>query len=312
MEEKILSNSVKAVTRCARVLEKTRMLPQRIRRRGWRQLMAPLALCWLLAPAAGHAATVEIQSARQITATADFRPGQAGKPAILLLHGFLQTRDFAIIKSLADTLADEGYTVLSPTLSLGISHRKGSLDCEALHLHDMDGDIREIQQWVAWLHGRGHEQIIGIGHSFGGTQLLAWREKYRERNFSLIGVSMVGSAPFSPDSRVATVRKTASQKPSNAGLVHAPLSFCNTYTAPADKYASYHRWNESRILAALEHSGTQLDVILGSDDKFPPPNWDKQLAKAGAKIHHIKGANHFMDGTQEFDMFDTILGIVKK
>lgn len=292
------------------------MLPQRIGRRGWRQSMALLALCWLLAPAAGRAATVEIQLARQITATADFRPGQAGKPAILILHGFLQTRDFGIVKSIADTLADEGYTVLSPTLSLGISHRNSSLDCEALHLHDMDGDIREIQQWVAWLHSRGHEQIIGIGHSFGGTQLLAWREKYREKNFgknfSLIGVSMVGSAPFSTDSRVATPRKAATQKQSNASLVHAPLSFCNTYTAPADKYASYHRWNEGRILAAMGHSGTQLDVILGSDDKFPPPNWDKQLAKAGAQIHHIKGANHFMDGTQEFDMFDTILGIVKR
>ena len=119
-----------------------------------------------------------IQTAGQITATADYHPGRADRPAILLLHGFLQTRDFGIIKSIADTLADEGYTVLSPTLSLGISNRKRSLDCEALHLHDMDGDVREIQQWVKWLREHGHDDIIGVGHSFGGVQLLAWREKY--------------------------------------------------------------------------------------------------------------------------------------
>jgi len=271
-----------------------------------------LVACWLLVPAAGHADVVEIRTAEKIAATADFRPGKADKPAILVLHGFLQTRDFGIVKNIADTLADEGYTVLSPTLSLGISHRKRSLDCEALHLHDMDVDLREIQQWVQWLRSRGHQRIIGVGHSFGAAQLMAWREQYREKGFELIGVSLVGSAPFTLESRSSLARKDVARKPPGADLVHAPLSFCEIYTAPAGKYASYDQWGDDRIIAALKQSGSRTDVIMGSSDKFPPPDWEARLAKAGAHVHPIRGANHFMDGSQEFDMLDIVLGILKR
>lgn len=275
-----------------------------------RLMQAQLCLLLALFPAASQAAPVEIQTAGQVTATADFRPGRADRPAILLLHGFLQTRDFGIIKSIADTLADEGYTVLSPTLSLGISNRKRSLDCEALHLHDMDGDIGEIQQWVKWLREHGHDDIIGVGHSFGGVQLLAWREKYREAEFPLVGISLVGSAPFS-----ATQKPAASAKaPRQAGgaLIHAPLSFCDSYTAPAAKHASYSQWNADRVIAAMKRGAPRIDVILGSEDKFPPPGWETRLQKAGAKTHRIRDANHFMDGTQEFDMLEILLGILRR
>ncbi len=288
------------------------MLPQCIQHVARCLLLAPFVGCWLLVPAASHAVTVEIQSAPQVVATADFRPGKAGKPAILVLHGFLQTRDFGVVRSIADTFSDEGYTVLSPNLSLGIPHRKSSLDCEALHLHDMGGDIGEIQQWVQWLRGRGHTRIFGVGHSFGATQLVAWREKYREKDFGLIGVSMIGSAPFTLRPKSYPSMSPTNVKQPDSSLVHAPLSFCETYSAPANKYASYHQWNENRTLAALKRFGTRTDVILGSEDKFAPSNWENQLAKTGARIHKIRGANHFMGGTQEFDMLDTILGILKQ
>lgn len=292
--------------------DKNRMLPQGMRQMLLRLLETPLVLCLLSLPATGQAASVEIQPARQITATADFRAGKADKPAVVVLHGFLQTREFGIVKSIADTLADEGYTVLSPNLSLGISNRKRSLDCEALHLHDMDGDIAEIQLWVQWLRGHGYKNIIGVGHSFGATQLLAWRERHREADFALIGVSLVGSAPFPQESKSTAARKAAIQKQPAASLVHAPLSFCETYTAPAAKFASYNQWGDKKVLAALKDYGSRTDVILGSEDKFPPPDWESRLAKTGTRVHRIRGANHFMDGTPEFDMLGTVLDILKR
>lgn len=260
-----------------------------------------------LAAIAANAADVEIRVSEQVSATADFRPGKTGKPAILILHGFLQTREFGIIKSLTDTLADAGYTVLSPTLSLGISYRKSSLNCEALHLHDMAGDVSEIQQWVQWLRKRGYTQIIGLGHSFGATQLLAWAERYPDREFTLVGVSLTGATPFKPNSKPAAMPKGMASK----DLLHAPLSFCETYIAPARQYASYYEWMEKRVLTAAKAFKGTTYVILGSADNYIPQGWAGKLSKAGVKTVIIKGANHFMEGTHEFDMLEATLDILK-
>jgi dienelactone hydrolase len=308
LDAKILSNSAKAATDYAQFLDKDSMLPQCVPYPDYRILKAAFFGCCLAISASSYAVDVEISVSDKVSATADFRPGEAGKPTILVLHGFLQTREFGIVKSLADTLADAGYTVLSPTLSLGISYRKNSLNCEALHLQGMDEDIEEIQQWMQWLHTRGYAKVVGIGHSFGATQLLAWRERYQDKDFNLIGISMVSSSPLS----LSSDQKTKIQNQTDNELMHAPLSFCDIYTAPERKYTSYYKWNEKKILAALTASGSRTDIILGSEDKYLPPKWENQLAKAGARIHLIKGANHFMDGTEEFDMLDTTLSILNQ
>jgi dienelactone hydrolase len=261
-----------------------------------------------LAVAAAQAADVELQLSDRVSATADFRPGKTGKPAVLVLHGFLQTREFGIVKSIADTLTDEGYTVLAPNLSLGISSRRNSLSCEALHLHDMEGDIEEIQRWVQWLLIRGYGRVIAVGHSFGASQLLAWREKHPKTAHGIIGISLVSSAPFVPTSGYRAIY-SGKQQPD---LLQFPLSFCEAYTAPASKHASYARWNDQKVLAALKSSSSATNIILGSEDKYLPAGWKDSLTKAGAKVHLLKGATHFMDGTQEFDLLEALLGILKR
>lgn len=280
------------------------MLQQRIRQ----LLFTALFCCGFAIPASSHAFSVESKVSGQVSATADFRPGVADKPAILLLHGFLQTRDFAIIKSLMDELSSAGYSVLAPNLSLGISYRKSSLSCEALHLHDMEGDIREIQHWMEWLRARGYKKLVGIGHSFGATQLVAWRTRYHQRDFDLIGISLVSSASFVPSSGHRPIYSGKSQP----DLVRFPLSFCETYTAPAEKYLSYHKWDNRKLLDTLKSSKSQTDIILGSHDKYLPRDWKESLIKSGARVHLINGANHFMEGTQEFDMLDATLNILRR
>lgn len=310
MAEKILSSSEKAVTRGIRLPVKCRMLPQRSAQ--MRSLLrAVFVLCAVFA-AQARAGVVEIQTAEHLTATADYRQGKPGKPAVLVLHGFLQTREFGTVKNLADMLADAGYSVLAPNLSLGISRRKQSLACEALHLHDMAGDLKEIQQWVKWLRGRGHRRIVGLGHSFGATQLLAWREQYRQPQVDIIAVSLVASTPITLDAQPVSRGMPAAPVKVRVDLSQAPLSFCKSYPAPAERHASYARWDEARILAALKKTGGRADVVLGSEDSYHPADWGNRLAKAQARVHLIEGANHFMDGTHEFDLHETILGVLAR
>ena len=260
----------------------------------------------LLAPNA-HAELVTLQLANKVSISADYKQGAKDRPAILMLHGFLQTREFAIVKSMADELANAGYTVLSPSLSLGITQRKKSLDCEALHLHDMAGDILEIQRWMEWLRDKGHKKTVGFGHSFGGTQLLGWADKYPHTDFSLIAVSLVGSMPQIQRNRPAP----AADRKRGAVLLNAPLSFCNSYASPANNYFSYLDWNEKRILSALKATKVPTYAILGAGDNRLIPGWGGQLKQAGINTHVIKGANHFMDGTHEFDVLEIALSILK-
>src|SRR5574340_736580 len=138
--------------------------------------MRAYLICLLLSafPAWVHAEIVQLQVRPGIQTSAEYLDGQRDKPAVLLLHGFLQTRDFPTVATLARGLHDAGYSVLSPTLSLGIPNRKTSLACEAVHAHGLNDDVAEIARWVAWLKSQGHRSIVLVGHSFGSMQLRAY------------------------------------------------------------------------------------------------------------------------------------------
>ena len=124
--------------------------------------MRPFLLCLLTfgCPTWAHAEIAQLEMRPRIYASAEYLAGQRDKPAVLLLHGFLQTREFPTVATLARSLHDAGYAVLSPTLSLGIPNRRQSLACEAVHRHGMEDDIDEIARWVDWLKSRGHRSIV--------------------------------------------------------------------------------------------------------------------------------------------------------
>ncbi len=138
--------------------------------------MRAFLVCLLISmfPAAAQAAIVQLEVRPGITASAEYLIGERSKPAVLLIHGFLQTREFPTVATLARGLQDASYTVLSPTLSLNIPSRTQSLACEAVHKHSMDEDVDEIGRWVRWLKSNGHRDIVLLGHSFGSLQLLAY------------------------------------------------------------------------------------------------------------------------------------------
>lgn len=114
----------------------------------WSILFFALAV---VGPCAADSQMVEIEAGNGLRAVARFWKGDAGKPVAMILHGFLQTRDFSTVRSLAESLADDDYTVLAPTLTLGLMRRAQSLPCEAIHTHGMDMDVDEIGRWSRWL-----------------------------------------------------------------------------------------------------------------------------------------------------------------
>ena len=267
-----------------------------------------LYLLTMFFPTAAFAEIVQQEMRPGIPASAEYLGGERGKPAVLLLHGFLQTREFRTVATLARGLHDAGYTLLVPTLSLGIPSRKQSLACEAIHRHDMDGDVAEIARWVSWLKSRGHGSIVLVGHSFGSLQLLAYvGNKPDAAVKGYIGISLIESQIGSANrsALIASLENQVQQKQKK--LVEHQLSFCLNYLSTPAGLLSYVRWDQTRTLAALKQSPVGAKLIMGDSDEMVGLGWVRALTHIQTPMAIVKGANHFMDGEHEFDLLDHTL-----
>jgi pimeloyl-ACP methyl ester carboxylesterase len=266
-------------------------------------LMIPYALTAL-------ADQVELVMPNKQTAIAEYRKGDPDKPTVLLLHGFLQTHEFPTIHRLTEGLAGAGYSVLAPTLTLGVTYRKQSLACEAIHTHSMEEGANEIATWVDWLKRRNVNNIVLVGHSFGSIESLAYLGTHRDPTVrKMIGVSAVeGRLKVDGAARDKLLQEThALVSAHDKHLITQQFSFCQKYRATPKSMLSYLLWTPERIIAEAGRTRVPTTFIMGSRDDRLGVNWIERLQKSKAKVRVIQGANHFMDGDFEFDLLDNVL-----
>ena len=269
------------------------------------------ALACLLAPVwsfAGSVAEARLPSGEIVSA--DFQAGSAGKPAVLVLHGFLQTRAFPTITSVVDGLSSAGYTVLAPTLSLGISRRNKSLPCEAVHLHTLEGDAAEVAFWVRWLVQRGHTRVILVGHSFGNLQLLAYLGRDPApavKQVLMISPTDVEVKQDAPQRAgiAQDLRNRAAR--GDSALVEAEFGHCRKYVGPPAALLSYMQLSRRSILDSLAASPVPASAIMGGKDDRMGPDWADRLVARGIAVRVIPGASHFFDNQYEFDLQEALL-----
>jgi len=267
----------------------------------------------LLLPQAAAAERARIELGNGLTAQAEYLSGKPTLPAVLILHGFLQTHEFPTVATLARGLNDSGYTVLSPTLSLGVPNRRQSLACEAVHRHSLEEDLDEVDRWVKWLTSRGHRHIVMVGHSFGSLQLIAYLAGKPDRAVrGYIAASLIetqiGSTPRAE--LIARLEKAVAR--GDQRLVNQPVSYCKKYPSSPGAVLSYVRWDQARILDALNtYKGEKL-LVMGDADAMIGRKWLSTLQQSRTPMVIVKGAGHFMDGEHEFDLLDHSLTLLKK
>lgn len=274
--------------------------------------LAGVLLC--LTPIAGHGGVVDAKLPSGKMASANFQAGKKGQPAVLVLHGFLQTRAFPTVASIVEAASTAGYTTLAPTLTLGISRRNKSLPCEAIHMHTLDEDAAEVAFWVRWLVQKGHSRIILVGHSYGSVQLLA----YMGRNpapavkqllmISLTDVELKQSAQ--QRARLAQELRDRLAKKNNA-LVEAEFGQCKKYVSPPAPLLSYLAMSRNSILEALAQNQVATEVIMGAKDDRMGPDWVENLVSRGIVVRVIPDASHFFDNQYEFDLQEAVLQVLR-
>lgn len=275
------------------------------------QLLAVVALLVLAAPATARlGGEVEAKLPSGMVVSASYHQGRKQLPAVLILHGFLQTRDFPTVATTMDALASGGYTVLAPTLSLGVSRRNKSLPCEALHLHTLEEDAAEVAFWVRWLMSKGHTRITLIGHSYGNLQLLTYLGKAPSPTvkqllmISLTDVEAKQSAAqrarFAQELRERVAR-------GDRGLAEVEFGHCKKYVSPPASLLSYMSFSRQSILDAVAQSPVPSRVIMGSRDDRMGASWVEHLTARGIAVSVIPGASHFFDNQFEFDLHEVVL-----
>jgi pimeloyl-ACP methyl ester carboxylesterase len=264
-------------------------------------------LCWSTQPAMAEIVTAKLPGG--IMASAEFRPGQPAKPAILFLHGFLQTRQAMPLSVMAENLSGQGYTTLNPTLSLDINLRSKSLACEAAHTHSMDKDVAELGLWVDWLVKKGHQNIVLVGHSVGSTQALHYASQQPNPAVrKAVLTSLIGLLSDAADRQRA--REQAKTAPDKLGRY--TLSYCKkNYTTPARAFLSYADNSTDNTLTLLSNTKLSTEVILGANDATMETGWPARLKSKGIAVTVIANTGHFFDGEAEFELTDKLESLLK-
>jgi esterase/lipase len=279
------------------------------------RLIAPaIALLSLIIAFTTHAEPVEEVLTNGLLAEASYHQGEPGKPAVILLHGFLTVHTFNLISDISNELADNGYTVLAPTLTLGISRRKSTLDCNALHLHSMEKDLQEIEWWVNWLIKKGHKNIILMGHSSGAVQMTSYAstQKHKEVN-KLVALSMIPLNDMHSKNFQDSYQAARSKiKSGNDDIYNYTLAYCTgNYAAPPKEFMSYAKLDNEYIAKTLRSVKIPKSVIMGSEDIPVSATWPQDLKQSGAHVDIIEGADHFFGNGTEFELFEAIVQKIK-
>lgn len=279
--------------------------------RGLPPLLTALAclLLLVLSPTV-MASVVEASLPSGKLAGAHYHAGKSGQPAVLVLHGFLQTSAFPTVVSMTDALSTAGYTVLAPTLSLGITRRNKSLPCEAVHLHTLDDDEAEVAFWVRWLMQKGHTRIILVGHSFGNLQLIAYLGRDPAPTVKQVLMISLTDVEVKQDAaqraRMAQDLRNRAARGDNA-LVEAEFGHCKKYVSPPSALRTYLTLSRSSILDSLASSPVPAAAIMGGKDDRMGPDWVDRLVSRGIAVRVIPGASHFFDNQYEFDLQEALL-----
>ncbi len=100
------------------------------------------------------------------------------KPAFILTHGWASDVMRSTSHWLAQRLAQKGYVVLS------IQHRDSGF--KGAVLGKMEDVPQDIAAWSQFMGGRGHRNLVGLGHSVGGLWLTDYVVKTKDPRIKAI------------------------------------------------------------------------------------------------------------------------------
>ncbi len=204
-----------------------------------------------------------------------------GGPAIVVIQEIFGVNK--VMRDIADSLAEEGYTAVAPDLFWRIepgiditdqSDAEWEKAFACFKAFNVDKGVEDIAATIAWVRAQGHQKVGAVGYCLGG--LLAYLTGARTDIDATVGYYGVGIDNYLGE----------------AGKARQPVLL---HVAEEDGFVS--KDSQAKMKSALTASNYQLVWYPGRDHAF---------ARDGGKHYHAADAKAANDRTLAF--FATHLG----
>lgn len=256
--------------------------------------------------------TVHAEVAPGLTGVARYYAGPLRRPAVLLLHGFLDSAEQHPVSTLQQGLAETGFAVLAPTLTLGVERRHQRLACQALHLHHLGQDVRELAIWIDWLVARGYRRVVLASFGAGLIQVV----DYLGRSPSGKVGAVLAMVPDDPDYPWGTEVMRTHRRLARAAVSRGDdrigeyrLAACRRYRAPAQAFLSYASWDRKSLLRRLRELSVPLRVIVGETEAGNA--WPDSLAAVGVDLQRLRNTSLLRDRRQIDSLVQLVGGMLR-
>lgn len=236
--------------------------------------------------------------------------GDMSAGMILILHGTLGHNGMEIISSLQEIFMENNRSSLAINLSLNVEDRHGFYPCETQHTHKIDDASGELAAWMSWLESEGATDVIIVGHSRGGNQVVRF---IVDRQPDVSAAILI--APSAADETTSVDREDILRQAANSEWLHeVQFLHCSNATVTSQSYVSYYGpANRINTPALLEEIEIPVLVFSGSEDTAVPGLAEHMMGmnQDNVVFEEIDGAGHFFRDLYLYDVVDSTLAFLE-
>jgi len=223
------------------------------------------------------------------------------------IHGTRGFKTMEIISVLSENLLDLNVDTIAPNISYGINDRGNEfLSCDIKHLHNRHENINEIIRWFLFAVERDYNNIILIGHSRGGQDIMHAYEKilkiYPSESEKISSIVLL--APLTDnledinnsleESNNMTINALLEKDKDK--LIKINFLSCPNTTVKVSSFLSYYNISpHEQITQMLKDIKINTYVFTASEDVFVPKTHSKisNIINENIKLIQIDGSDHF-------------------
>ncbi len=279
----------------------------------WLRLAVCSAILAMFIAAPAHADKVTIASGAN-TLNGDIVPfggQQLNGRVVLIVHGTLGHKDMELVEALQSVFMESGQASLAINLSLNIDDREGFYPCDALHNHQLDDAVDEIETWIRWLTEHGAMHIVLLGHSRGANQVV----KHVLQGVRSAQMAVLLAPPVTDAVASVEVLQTIDLGSTDDIIEGIDFLHCKNANVLASTYLSYYGPEaDSDTIPLLQKVAVPTLVISGSQDEVVPTLASRMSEVENPLVTHIEisGADHFFRDLYTYDVVDSVIEFMRR
>ena len=223
------------------------------------------------------------------------------------IHGTRGFKTMEVISVFSENLLDLNIDTIAPNISYGVNDRANEfLSCDIKHFHNRHENVNEIIRWFLFAIEKDYENIILIGHSRGGQDVMNAYEKitkdYPAESKKIS--SLVLLAPLTDDiddinnklkkSNNTTINQLL--KKDKDAFVKINFLSCPDAKVKVSSFLSYYNLSPNeQVVQILKDVKINTYIFTASEDNFVPKTHSKlsKISNDNVKLIQIQGSDHF-------------------